>query len=60
MQALLTADVYGVNWFGTDEILDISNHAGASPVKDPLDILKHHLHEHPLLPMVHRKFFPMT
>jgi hypothetical protein len=54
MQALLDADQYAVNWLGTDKILEIPNVAGEVPwpVKDAVDIMNSHLHEHPLLPMV--------
>ena len=55
MQALLDADVYAVNWFGTEKIVDLSNYAGDAgelPVKESLDMLNRHLHQHPLLPMV--------
>src|ERR1700752_3430595 len=55
MQALLDADVYAVNWFGTEKIVDMSNQAGDAgelPVKESLDMLNSHLHQHPLLPMV--------
>lgn len=55
MQALFDADVYAVNWFGTEKIVDMSNYAGDAgelPVQESLDMLNSHLHQHPLLAMV--------
>jgi DNA-binding CsgD family transcriptional regulator len=55
MQMLLDADVYAINWFGVEKILDVSYYAGRAgevALENSRDILNSHLHEHPLLPIV--------
>jgi hypothetical protein len=54
MQKLLDADVYAINWFDVEKILDVSYYAGRSgevALENSCDILNSHLHEHPLLPI---------